>query len=137
MTSRAPPGTWPPDDAQPGEDPARGGRYAVESYLEYHGRKLVQRFDPNSYLVLTEAMNSHDVGRGRGGVEKALRQVTADVTVASVDSDRLYLPSESDRIAAGVARGRPQTLIHSEYGHDGFLVEADQVAALIRAALAR
>jgi homoserine O-acetyltransferase len=124
-------------DPQPGEDPARGGRYAVESYLEYHGRKLVQRFDPNSYLVLTEAMNSHDVGRGRGGVEKALRRVTADVTVASVDSDRLYLPSESDRIAAGVPSSRPQTVIHSEYGHDGFLVEADQVAALIRAALAR
>ncbi|MEO7124614.1 MAG: homoserine O-acetyltransferase [Nakamurella sp.] len=124
-------------DPQPGEDPAHGGRYAVESYLEYHGRKLVQRFDPNSYLVLTEAMNSHDIGRGRGGVEAALKRVTADVTVASVDSDRLYLSSESDRIAAGVPNGRAQTLIHSAYGHDGFLVEADQVATLIRAALAR
>lgn len=124
-------------DAQPGEDTAHGGRYAVESYLEYHGRKLVQRFDPNSYVILTQAMNSHDVGRDRGGVEAALRRISADLTVASVDSDRLYLSSESDRITAGVPGARPQTLIHSAYGHDGFLVEADQVAALLRAALAR
>jgi homoserine O-acetyltransferase len=124
-------------DAQPGEDPADGGRYAVESYLEYHGRKLVERFDPNSYVVLTQAMNSHDVGRDRGGVEAALARVTADLTVASVDSDRLYLTSESDRITAGVPGARPQILIHSAYGHDGFLVEADQVAAIIRTALAR
>lgn len=124
-------------DAQPGEDVAAGGRYAVESYLEYHGRKLVKRFDPNSYVVLTEAMNSHDVGRDRGGVEAALQRVSAATTVASVESDRLYLPSESDRIAAGVVGSGPQTLIRSAYGHDGFLVEADQVAAIIRSALAR
>ena len=50
----------------------KGGRFAVESYLEYHGDKLVRRFDPNSYIVLSEAMNRHDVGRGRGGVARAL-----------------------------------------------------------------
>jgi len=49
-----------------------GGRYAVESYLEYHGERLVRRFDANTYIVLSEAMNHHDVGRGRGGIAEAL-----------------------------------------------------------------
>src|SRR5438270_892204 len=59
------------NDSQNGEDPASGGRYAVESYLEYQGDKLVNRFDAGSYVVLTDALNSHDVGRGRGGVREA------------------------------------------------------------------
>jgi homoserine O-acetyltransferase len=54
-----------------------GGRFAVESYLDFHGNKFTRRFDANSYLTLVEAMNSHDVGRDRGGVEDALARVTA------------------------------------------------------------
>lgn len=122
-------------DSQDGEDPAQGGRYAVESYLQYHGAKLGRRFDPNSYLLLTEAMNSHDVGRGRGGVAQALRRVQADTTVAVVDSDRLYLPSEGARMADGIRTARPLRTITSEYGHDGFLIEADQIAAIVAAAV--
>ncbi len=122
-------------DPQPGEDPAAGGRYAVESYLQHHGRKLGRRFDPNSYLVLTEAMNSHDVGRGRGGVESALRRVTARTSVAAVDSDRLYLPSEGARLAAGIPNALPLHMIRSEFGHDGFLIEAEQVGAVVRRAV--
>ena len=72
------------------EDPLRGGRFAIESYLEHHGDKLADRFDPNSYIVLSQAMNSHDVGRGRGGVRAALGGVRAEVTVAGITSDRLY-----------------------------------------------
>jgi homoserine O-acetyltransferase len=121
-------------DVQSGEDLATGGRYAVQSYLEYHGVKLGRRFDPNSYIVLTEAMNSHDVGRGRGGVSAALDRVTAETSVAVVSSDRLYLPSEGARIAAGVRNARPLVTITSEYGHDGFLIEADQVGAVVRGA---
>ena len=122
-------------DPQPGEDPATGGRYAVESYLQHHGRKLGTRFDPNSYLVLTEAMNSHDLGRGRGGVAAALGSITAELTVAVVDSDRLYLPAEGAVIATAPT-ARPLVIMTSEYGHDGFLLEADQVAAVVRSALA-
>ena len=120
--------------AQDGEDPAAGGRYAVQSYLQHHGRKLVRRFDANSYLVLTEAMNGHDIGRGRGGVEAALRRITADLTVAVVDSDRLYLPEEGARIAIAPAC-RELATIHSPYGHDGFLIEVDQVSQIIQRAL--
>lgn len=109
--------------------------FAVESYLEHHGTKLAGRFDANSYLVLTEAMNSHDVGRGRGGLSAALGRVTADLTVASVDSDRLYPP----RLTTEIATLRPATRerqIRSASGHDGFLIEIDQVGEIIREALA-
>jgi homoserine O-acetyltransferase len=113
------------------EDPlGGGGRYAVESYLDHHAGKLAGRFDANSYVVLTEAMNSHDVGRGRGGVEAALRRITGDVVVVEVDSDRLYPPRLSREIADAVPGARLHT-VHSDYGHDGFLIEIDQVAALV------
>ena len=66
------------EDAQGEEDPFKGGRFAVESYLQHQGSKLVARFDPNSYIVLSEAMNHHDVGRGRGVAEQALSTVRAE-----------------------------------------------------------
>jgi len=111
-----------------------GGRYAVESYLDHHAAKLSRRFDANSYLVLTEAMNSHDVGRGRGGVAAALSTVTATTTVVAVDSDRLYPVRLSDEITAAVPGARQHT-ISSAYGHDGFLIEIEQVGSRIRDAL--
>jgi homoserine O-acetyltransferase len=115
---------------QAGEDVASGGRYAVQSYLEYHGAKLGRRFDPNSYLVLTEAMNSHDLGRGRGGLTAALGHITAELTVAVVDSDRLFPPHLGAELAAAPT-ARPLITMHSDYGHDGFLIEAEQVAAIV------
>lgn len=121
--------------AQGGEQPlGAGGRYAVEGYLDYHARKLSRRFDANSYVVLTEAMNSHDVGRDRGGVEAALRRVQARTTVVSVDSDRLYPPYLSEEVADGID-GAVHVGIRSAYGHDGFLIETDQMGRVLRAAL--
>ncbi|MEU9554233.1 homoserine O-acetyltransferase MetX [Streptomyces fumanus] len=118
--------------AQDGEDPWSGGRYRVESYLDHHAAKLARRFDAGSYVVLTEAMNSHDVGRGRGGVRSALRRVTAPALVAGVDSDRLYPPGQQAELAAGIGTADRLRLIESPYGHDGFLIETEQVAALVR-----
>ncbi len=118
-------------DAQDGEDPWRGGRYAVESYLDHHAAKLVRRFDAGSYVRLTEMMNAHDVGRGRGGVEAALGRVTARTLVAGISSDRLYPPAEQHRLAAGIPGSGPARIIESPYGHDGFLIEADAVGALV------
>jgi homoserine O-acetyltransferase/O-succinyltransferase len=117
------------------EDPLAGGRYAVQSYLEHHGEKLGRRFDPNSYLVLTEAMNSHDIGRGRGCVDAALQRISAELTVAVVDSDRLFLPAQGELIATAPT-ARPLITMHSDYGHDGFLIEADAIAKVVRDALA-
>jgi homoserine O-acetyltransferase len=117
---------------QTGEEPlGGGGRYAVESYLDHQAAKLRGRFDANSYLVLTEAMNSHDIGRGRGGVSAALARVSAKVVAVAVDSDRLYLRWESEQIVQGVARGR-LAVLESSHGHDGFLTEVSQVSQIVR-----
>ncbi|WP_083789799.1 homoserine O-acetyltransferase MetX [Thermomonospora curvata] len=113
------------------EDPFRGGRFAVESYLDHHADKLVRRFDANSYIVLTETMNGHDVGRGRGGMAAALRRVTARTLVAGVDSDRLYPLYQQQELAAGIPGADRLRVIESPAGHDGFLIEIEQVGALI------
>ncbi|MBF8169855.1 homoserine O-acetyltransferase [Streptomyces olivaceus] len=121
---------------QGAEDPWRGGRYQVDSYLGHHAAKLVRRFDAGSYVVLSEAMNSHDIGRGRGGVRAALRRVTAPALVAGVDSDRLYPPSQQAELAAGITTADRLRLIESRHGHDGFLIAVEQVAALVAELLA-
>jgi homoserine O-acetyltransferase len=117
---------------QGGEDPLTDGRYAVQSYLDHHGDKLARRFDANSYLVLTESMLTHDLGRDRGGVESALSQVTARTLVVAVDSDRLFPPAQSARIAAWVPGAEGLRIITSEHGHDGFLIEFDQLGPIVR-----
>jgi len=117
------------------EDPLAGGQFAVESYLSYQGEKLASRFDPNSYLVLSEAMNNHDVGRGRGGVTAALARVTAHVEVAGINSDRLYPLALQQELARLLPGGRRCTVIESEFGHDGFLLEVDQAGVVLAAAL--
>ena len=117
------------------EDPLKGGRYAIESYVHHQGEKLIERFDPNSYVVLSEAMNHHDVGRGRGGVEHALRAVRAEVTVAGISSDRLYPLAQQRELARHLPGDRPVQVIASESGHDGFLLELEQVGSIISSAL--
>ncbi|HEX5332186.1 MAG TPA: homoserine O-acetyltransferase [Cellulomonas sp.] len=116
---------------QGGENPLEGGRFAVQSYLDHHGEKLARRFDANSYVTLTRTMITHDLGRDRGGVEAALATVTARALVVAVDTDRLFLPSQSERIAAGIPGAGPVRTIRSDYGHDGFLIEADQVGRIV------
>ncbi|WP_406637972.1 homoserine O-acetyltransferase [Amycolatopsis sp. WGS_07] len=118
---------------QRNENPLAGGRFAIESYLDHHADKLVHRFDAGSYVVLTESMNTHDVGRDRGGVAAALARVTARTVVAAVDSDRLYPPYQSHEIASAI--GGEATVLTSPYGHDSFLIETDQIAALVKTLL--
>jgi homoserine O-acetyltransferase len=126
-------GAEPPQAREAGA--ADGGRYAVESYLDHHADKLARRFDAGSYVVLSEAMNHHDVGRGRGGLAAALGQVRCRVAIAGIDSDRLY-PLYLQREMAELLPGPPEvTVVHSMYGHDSFLIESEAVGAFIRAAL--
>ncbi|MDR0432902.1 MAG: homoserine O-acetyltransferase [Bifidobacteriaceae bacterium] len=121
-------------DAQGREEPlGGGGRFAVQSYLDHQGAKLPPRFDANSYIVLTEAMMSHDIGRGRGGVEAALAGISARALIVAVDSDRLFLPELSQVIADHLPAADGVHLVHSAYGHDGFLIEFAQLAPLIEA----
>jgi homoserine O-acetyltransferase len=118
------------------EDPFDGGRYAVESYLEYHGERLVRRFDANTYVALSEAMNHHDLGRARDGIAAALSRVEADVTIAGMSSDRLYPLRLQHELAELIPTASGVEIVDTIHGHDGFLVEADAVAAIIRAATA-
>ena len=121
--------------ARPGEDPlGGGGRFDVESYLDHHATKLARRFDPNSYVVLTEAMNSHDLSRGRGDLGHALRSFTGELHVAGVTTDRLYPLRLSEELVAA-RPGSTLSVIESRHGHDGFLVETDQVGRVIATAL--
>ncbi len=115
------------------------GKFAVESYLDFHGNKFARRFDANSYVVLVEAMNSHDIGRGRGGVAEALASVTATSLVIGIDSDRLF-PVEGQEVLArhldnNIDGGQP-VVIHSDFGHDGFLIEEDVVGTQLLRLLA-
>jgi homoserine O-acetyltransferase len=122
-------------EAQAEEDTRKGGRFAIESYLQHHGDKLVRRFDANSYIVLSEAMNQHDVGRGRGGKERALSGIRADVTVAGISSDRLYPLRLQEELARLLPGDRPVAVVESLFGHDGFLLETDQVGQVVASAL--
>ena len=115
------------------------GKYAVESYLDFHGNKFVRRFDANSYITLVSAMNSHDIGRDRGSVEDALAKISCPTLVLGVDSDRLFPLSGQELIAehiSGELVGGGLQVISSEYGHDGFLIEAEEVGARLRLLLA-
>jgi len=123
--------SWQSDVSPLGDD----GRFSVESYLDFHGNKFTRRFDANSYRTLLSAMDSHDIGFGRGGVERALSRVTARTLVVGIASDRLFPLEDQDRIAAGTPQtldGDRATLIDSPYGHDGFLIEHEAVGAHLR-----
>ena len=119
-------------NAQEGEDPLHGGRYAVESYLDYHAYKLAMRFDANSYLVITRSFMTHDIGRGRSGVDKVLENMTIPALVVEVDSDRLFYPKDMRMLAAALPGCKGVATVRSRHGHDGFLIENDQVTAILR-----
>jgi homoserine O-acetyltransferase len=122
-------------DHQPGEEPFVGGRYAVESYLDHHSEKLVRRFDANSYLVLSTAMNHHDVGRDRGGIAAALCTVTAQVTIAGMSSDWLYPVRLQQELGELIPTSSAVEIVQTISGHDGFLVESEPLGRIIRRAL--
>ena len=113
----------------------RGGRFAVESYLDFHGNKFTRRFDANSYVTLVGAMDSHDIGRDRGGIEDALARVTATTLVLGIDTDRLFPVDGQHRIARGIPHaldGDCAVVLTSDFGHDGFLIETEAVGANLR-----
>lgn len=113
------------------------GRFQVESYLDHHAEKLHRRFDANTYITLTRAMMTHDVGRGRGGVAAALARIKAQTTVVAIDSDRLFPPRLQREIVEALPGRSELEVISSPFGHDGFLIEVERVGDVIRKALAR
>jgi homoserine O-acetyltransferase len=105
-------------------------RFQVERYLEYHGTKLARRFDANSYLLLTKAMDLHDLARGRGSLEEALTRITGPTLVVGISSDILYPSYQQRTLCADLqAVGTPSRYVEiaSPHGHDAFLLDLDQV----------
>lgn len=106
-------------DAEPRTDifPRR-----VHSYQRHQGKKLMDRFNAYSYHRLCSAVDSHDVGRGRGGREKALRSIEIPVLVIAISSDLVFPPCDHADMAEFIPRADFHEM-HSEFAHDGFLIE--------------
>ena len=100
--------------------------HRAESYQRYQGDKLAKRFDAYSYLAMINITDTHNIGRERGGIEAALKLIKAKVLCIGIDSDFLFPTSEQTEIANGVNNGK-FTCISSKFGHDGFLLEWDQI----------
>ncbi|KQB87485.1 homoserine O-acetyltransferase MetX [Corynebacterium lowii] len=128
--------------AQEGENPCGAyrspqQRFAVESYLDYQAAKLAERFDAGSYVTLTDALNRHDIGRGRGGLNKALGNISVPIFVAGVDTDILYPYHQQEHLSRNLGRLLGMSKIVSPVGHDAFLAETRQMDRIIRRFLDR
>ena len=106
------------------------GSYAVQSYLWYQGQKLVERFDANCYVRLTEQMDTHDVSRGRGEYLEVLRSIRQPALVIGIDSDVLYPLAEQKELASNIP-GATLSILNSPHGHDAFLIEIETLNTII------
>jgi homoserine O-acetyltransferase/O-succinyltransferase len=106
------------------------GQFAVTSYLNYQGEKLHRRFDANTYVRLTQAMDSHDLARGRGEYRGVLGRLAMPALIVSVDSAVLYPPHEQVELAECLPAARYEVL-RTVAGHDGFLIETDTLGRML------
>ncbi len=124
----------------PGPTLGERGMFTVESWLRHQGRKSVKRFDPYTYILFTRAMDLFDVSEGRGSVVEALERVKSRVLVVGISSDQLY-PAADVHLGADILNhlGKPVEYaeIRSPHGHDAFLLETDQLSAILRDAYLR
>lgn len=124
-------------DAQENEDPlgtyrSPKQRFSVQSYLDHQARKLVERFDAASYVILTDSLNRHDIGRGRGGLNKALASSTVPTMVVGVDTDILYPYHQQEHLSRNLGNLLAMGKISSPVGHDAFLTEFRQMNNILR-----
>ena len=122
---------WTYHSGQSEETADKINHFKSESYQRYQGEKLAKRFNAFSYYFLSKSMDAHNVGRGRGNIQSALKQITANTLVISISSDLLFPPPEQQFLAEHIP-GASYRTIDSAYGHDGFLLEFDQIKKTIR-----
>jgi homoserine O-acetyltransferase len=113
------------------DDTLRRTGHRAATYQQYQGEKFIRRFDAYSYWTITEAFDSHDVGRGRGGIEAALARIACPVLVVGITSDIIIPPVEQQALARALPLGEMR-LIESDFGHDGFLVESEKLNEIIK-----
>ena len=114
--------------------------FEVESYLKYHGNRFTSRFDANSFLYITKAIDYFDLSLGRGDLSEAFADVKAKILVLSYSSDWLYPPEQSEELVRGLLRNgidASYVEIKSDYGHDAFLLEVERLGELARDFLAK
>ena len=104
--------------------------FRASSYQRYQGYKLWKRFDPTCYYALTRGMDSHSLGRGRGGEAAALQTITAPTLIISIDTDVLFPTEEQSLLSRYIPNSRLDVM-SSDYGHDGFLVETPTIGLLL------
>ncbi len=105
--------------------------FAADNYQRYQGLKLVNRFNVICYYRLSQSMDSHDVGRNRGSIEEALKQITAKTLVIGIKSDVLYPITEQEYLRENIA-GAELLSISSDFGHDGFLLEYEKIEGALK-----
>lgn len=105
--------------------------YKSESYQRYQGEKLARRFNAFSYYKLSQGMDAHNVGRGRKSIEDALKNIKSKTLVIGIETDILF-PLVEQKFLADNIPGAVYRAIQSHYGHDGFLLEFDQIEIIIR-----
>ena len=105
--------------------------FKASSYQRYQGEKLVKRFNAFSYITLINAMDSHNVGRGRASVENALNSIKAKTLIISISNDLLFPPAEQEFLHQHIPNSKLAS-IYSDFGHDGFLLETKQLTSIIR-----
>ncbi|HVR78988.1 MAG TPA: homoserine O-acetyltransferase [Acidimicrobiia bacterium] len=104
--------------------------FEVRSYLRHQGRKLVERFDANTYLRLMDAMDSHDLARGRGDEDRVLASIKTPVLGVGISSDILYPSSEVEDLVSRLPNARYQ-MLHAPQGHDAFLIETANLDGIV------
>jgi len=119
-----------------GEDPLRSlaDRYDVAGYLDHQGEKFVSRFDANSYLVISKAMDTFELGRGYASEAEALQRINAHVSLVGISSDWLFPAKDVRALADRLKAAEVQcdyTEFETAHGHDGFLAEMDAIAAVV------
>ena len=105
--------------------------FRASSYQRYQGEKLWKRFDVFAYLTLSRAMDSHNVGRGRKSQETALQSINANTLVIGIKTDILFPVTEQEWIASHIPASRLE-LIDSIFGHDGFLIEFEEIGRYLK-----
>ena len=119
------------NQTQKEDDDEKLTSFRAASYQAYQGEKLVKRFSPHSYWCLTCLSDTHNIGRGRGGIINALQTIKAKVLCVGIKSDMLF-PTDDQKFITSNTKGAEYIEIDSFYGHDGFLIETDIVTDLIR-----
>lgn len=119
------------ENTQTDTDEDKLENFKASSYQQYQGQKLDRRFNAYSYHTVTKTLDSHNVGRNRGGLEQALSGIKAKTIAVGISSDLLF-PPEEQKLIAGLVPGASYYEIDSFYGHDGFLIEVEALTNILK-----